>query len=493
MQKKRSFDWPEIVLSTSDSRTSQAIRRAVKAGQLRKIATRLYTSNMTDTPEEIIKKNRYFLLSALFPKAVISHRSALEGGVSSEGAVFLTYKYTKTVQLPGLSIRLIKGPGPDLEDTPFLDEMYIASQGRAFLENMQKSRQKTKEIKTLSASEIESRLERLIRVLGNEEVNNLRDQAKRVASRLKMQDEFAIFDKLLGAMMGTRSDELLQTAAGKSRVKGIPYDTARIDLFATLSVYLLQKELPRTVARTTTKQAKTNLSFFEAYFSNYIEGTEFAIEEAEKIVFENKIFPDRPEDSHDILETYRLVSDYQGMQRVPQSDEEFLSLLLDRHAVLMQAREDKHPGQFKNIVNRAGNTVFVKPDEVRGTLCKGFEFYQKLKPGIARAIFIKFLISEVHPFIDGNGRIARIFMNAELDTCNLCRIIIPTVYREDYLLALRKLSRNQDPDPYTRMLVTAQNFTNSISFESYSQALIQLQASNAFLEPTEGKLRIIPS
>ena len=32
-------------------------------------------------------------------------------------------------------------------------------------------------------------------------------------------------------------------------------------------------------------------------------------------------------------------------------------------------------------------------------------------------------------------------------------------------------------------------FTHSISFATYSEALIQLRAGNAFLEPTEGKLR----
>lgn len=158
----------------------------------------------------------------------------------------------------------------------------------------------------------------------------------------------------------------------------------------------------------------------------------------------------------------------------------------------MDAREDKMPGQFKDTVNRAGNTVFVKPDEVRGTLAKGYEFYKQLPLGITRAIFMMFLISEVHPFLNGNGRIARILMNAELDVANQSRIIIPTAFREDYLLALRKLSRMQDPAPYVRMLSYAQQFTASISFDEYNQALIQLRSSNAFLEPSEGKL-IIPS
>ncbi len=99
-----------------------------------------------------------------------------------------------------------------------------------------------------------------------------------------------------------------------------------------------------------------------------------------------------------------------------------------------------------------------------------------------------FLVSEIHPFVDGNGRIARIMMNAEFDAAQQSRIIIPTVFREDYLLSLRRLSRVQDPIPYVNMLSQAQKFTASIPFEDYHRSLSWLKASNAFLEPSEGKL-----
>jgi Fic family protein len=157
----------------------------------------------------------------------------------------------------------------------------------------------------------------------------------------------------------------------------------------------------------------------------------------------------------------------------------------------MGARKEVMPGSFKDTVNRVGNTVFVRPEEVRGTLKKGFDFYKKLTPGIPRAMFMMFLIAEVHPFLDGNGRIARILMNAELDAADQSRIIIPTVFREDYLLALRKLSTAHDPIPYVKMLSYAQQFTAAIPYDEYKKTVTQLQASHAFLEPHEGKLRIL--
>ena len=137
-----THEWPEIVISSKDNKTSQAIRRAHLAGKLYKIAPRVYTSNFKDSPETIIKRHRHQILGELFPQAIISHRSALDGGIATDGSIVLTYKYTKKVQLPGLTIRFIKGPGPDVDDFPFLNNLFISSQARALLENMQVGRKR---------------------------------------------------------------------------------------------------------------------------------------------------------------------------------------------------------------------------------------------------------------------------------------------------------------------------------------------------------------
>ena len=177
------------------------------------------------------------------------------------------------------------------------------------------------------------------------------------------------------------------------------------------------------------------------------------------------------------------------MSKTPTSLDALIALLQKRHLTLMSARPEKNPGHFKTEVNRVGNTVFVDPELVMGTLEKALPFYQNLEPGIKRAIFMMFLISEVHPFTDGNGRIARIMMNAELTAVNECHIIIATVYREDYLLTLRRLSHSRDPEPFIKMLNRAQAFTASIDFSDYQSTLSELRHANAFLEPFEGKLK----
>jgi fido (protein-threonine AMPylation protein) len=197
------------------------------------------------------------------------------------------------------------------------------------------------------------------------------------------------------------------------------------------------------------------------------------------------------EDSHDILETYKLVSNKTEMNIVPSNVEALLQILLYRHKVLMSTRISKKLGEFKDKNNRAGETHFIDHTLVKGTLIKGFDYYQALTEPFARAAYMMFLISEVHPFLDGNGRTARVMMNAELVKQGQAKIIIPTVYREDYMLALRKLTRQHEPTAYIIMLQRAHEFTTTIVGDDVNEMEEKLNASNAFKEHDGAKLKII--
>lgn len=218
---------------------------------------------------------------------------------------------------------------------------------------------------------------------------------------------------------------------------------------------LVKQEYPDYHDQNKSLSSYQNFAFFEGYFSNYIEGTEFTVQEARQIVVTATPMPARDEDSHDILGTYQIVSDRREMSAVPKSPDEMLQLLRQRHAVLLGARKTKSPGGFKDKNNRAGSTIFVDKELVVGTLKKGFDWHTLLQHPFAKAVYMMFMISEIHPFLDGNGRIARVMMNAELSAKGLSKIIIPTVYREDYMGALKKVSRQREAAAYIRMMLRA--------------------------------------
>jgi Fic family protein len=177
------------------------------------------------------------------------------------------------------------------------------------------------------------------------------------------------------------------------------------------------------------------------------------------------------------------------MNIIPSDAEALMDILLRRHKILLSQRTSKNPGQFKDQNNRVGERHFTDYTLVRGTLKKGFDYYNALTDPFSRAAFIMFLISEVHPFLDGNGRIARVMMNAELVNKGLAKIIIPTVYRDDYLGALRRLTRNEDPSAYIKMLQRAHQFSSMIHSEDMDEMQRLLEKSNAFKEHDEARLK----
>jgi Fic family protein len=117
----------------------------------------------------------------------------------------------------------------------------------------------------------------------------------------------------------------------------------------------------------------------------------------------------------------------------------------------------------------------------------GFEIYRGLTVPFHRAVFMMFLISEVHPFSDGNGRVARIMMNAELIAERESRIIVPTVYRNNYLQALKALSQSAIVSPIVRALDFAQRYTAAVDFSSVDTARTMLQRTHAFDDANEAE------
>lgn len=478
----------EVIFSSSDPKQAKVINRLIKENLIRKIAPRIYSGNLTDAPEKIVRRNLFNILGNLYPKAMLSHRSALEFKPTSTGNIFLTFTYTKKISLPGVTIRFLEGPGPIDGDIPFVGELYYSQLERALLENLQPARKPEPDSKILTLPEIENRLEHILDIKGEKGLNELRDRAKSVSAKLGLEKEYEKLNKLISALLNTRSINDLSSPLAIARVMGAPYDSTRLELFEKLFVQLKQEEFSDRPEQNTKIQAFKNFAFFEAYFSNYIEGTIFEIEDARKIIETETPMPARDEDSHDILGTYRLVSNRDEMKIIPSNADELLEILRYRHKILLEARTSKNPGQFKDRNNRAGETHFVDHKLVKGTLIKGYDFYQALIHPFAKAAFIMFMISEVHPFLGGNGRISRIMMNAELVKTDQTRIIIPTVFRDDYILTLRKLSRENDPVPYLRMLDKAQKFSRTI-VGSMDFMQDHLEKCNAFKEPDEAKLK----
>lgn len=473
---------PEVFLS--DARTSRAVGAAVEAGFARKIGPRLYTRNTEAPIEQVVRRNWQRIAALYFPGAVVVDRSAFEAMPAEDGSLFLDVGASRVrrepLRLPGLTIRPRSGPGPIPGDMPFMDGLNFSGPGRKFLDNMRPSRAgKGGVARTLSRSEIEDELVRLASLRGTEALNELRDDARETARLLDTAAEMERLDDLIGAILGTHETRL-ETAGARARRQGLAFDPRRSELFEALQALLLQTPL---LGRAEQPDSLPALSFIEAYFSNWIEGTEFELAEAEEIVFQGTVPEGRFEDAHDVLGTFELVDDPARRGRVPTGPDDLIAMLRSHHAVMLSRRPAANPGSFKLKPNRAGGTDFVHPDLVEGTLNEGYRYYEPLPAGLAKAIFMMFLISEVHPFVDGNGRVARVLMNAELTAADEQRVVIPPSFRDNYLQGLRALSRNHNPRPLVRVIDYLQQYAAAIQWSDLRGAEAILRQTNAFIPP----------
>lgn len=481
----------EIIFGSSDPNISRILNKKEKDGELRKVAPRIYTTNLIDSLENIVRRNLIEIIVHRYPDALISHRSAKEMRPTPSGDFFLTNSTTRRVtDLPGITLNFVKGPKASSYDIPFMG-MHISGEYRYMLENMQVTRKSGDESRVLPQDVIENKLEQLLLTGGEERLNRYRDDLRKVADELGMQPEFEKINRIISALLSTHDANALSSDSARALAVGNPFDAARVELFETLYDAIKDRYFVIRNNRNTDEESFRLFSFFESYFSNYIEGTEFDVEEAKSIVDSGIPLPRRDEDSHDIIGTFKILSNRAEMTRTPSSPDELFAILSHRHSILLEGRPHMNPGIFKTKNNRAGQTEFVDHKLVKGTLSQGFKFYGALTDPFARAIFIMFMISEVHPFNDGNGRIARVMMNSELVKADQSRIIVPTVFREDYILALRKLTRHKDPLAYINVMTKLHQFSDNLYGTDFTELKDYLRACNAYEEPSQAKLQII--
>lgn len=480
-------DLPPFLFPASSPAERRRVASLKRDGLVRSIGPRLYTSLPARQVATAVRRDWSSIVGALFPGALLTHRTALEYRPDPDGAVILTATTNRDVVYPGLTLRFLRGPGP-LPDDPSFMALRASSETRALLENLSTTRRGTRP-RVVAIEVVEERLERILRARDEAGLNVLRDRAREIAHQLGWAVELRRLEALIGALLGTRSTPLASPLA-RARANKTPYDASCLERLQLLFAEL-RAPVPEVPERFGSAAHYRHKAFFEAYFSNYIEGTTFEIEEAEEIVFHGKVPAARPKDAHDVAGTFLLVADRSEMQRVPGTAAELIALLRDRHRVMLENRPEVRPGELKTRANRAGDTHFVEPALVVGTLSKGVELLRDLEPGITRAIFVMFLVSDVHPFIDGNGRIARVMMNAELVSAGRSTIIIPTVYRDDYLQALRALTRRHRPRLLIDVLTKAQAFS-ALDFTTYAPVRKELERRNWFKEPDEARI-VVPA
>src|SRR5437660_10698697 len=157
----------------------------------------------------------------------------------------------------------------------------------------------------------------------------------------------------------------------------------------------------------------------EALLSSQIEGTQSSF--SDLLLFESNAEPGVPIDDVEEVSNYVAAMQH-GLRRIAGGFPLSLRLIREIHAILLRGGRgaNRTPGEFRRSQNwvggtRPGNAAFVPPPPERLMECldslERFLHDEKHKlPILIEAGLIHVQFETIHPFLDGNGRLGRLFI-----------------------------------------------------------------------------------
>lgn len=202
------------------------------------------------------------------------------------------------------------------------------------------------------------------------------------------------------------------------------------------------------------------------YSSNALEGNTLDWVETKVVLEDGLTINGKPMKDH--LETLGHAAAFDLLLMLAKQEtftEEDIKTL---HRLFYSKIDDTHAGCYrtKQVIVTGADVDFPKTDEIDGkmdNLIKDLaELKQNLHPveyaAMAHALFVN-----IHPFIDGNGRVARLLMNLALLQTGDNITIIPPAVRADYIRVLQHSNHN-DFKPFV-------NFISEMVHESQKEYL----------------------
>lgn len=187
--------------------------------------------------------------------------------------------------------------------------------------------------------------------------------------------------------------------------------------------------------------------------SNAIEGNTLTLAETEVVIRRGLTVHGKPLKDHlearNHLDAFRLLRRLVGDQTLFTE-----SVLLQLHALILRGIEDEWAGRYRAVPVRISGSRHIpsNPLKVPDLMAGLFAWYGSAPAGhpVEVAADLHLRLAQIHPFIDGNGRVCRLAMNLHLMRCGFPLTIIraANIQRAAYYHALSAADENGSPEVF---------------------------------------------
>ena len=181
----------------------------------------------------------------------------------------------------------------------------------------------------------------------------------------------------------------------------------------------------------------------QVYNSNAIENSTLSLEETEKILLQIDL--DRYITEREIFEAKNLARVVGYIEKKAKEKELTLEVILSLHKMLLSNIRDNIAGRFRknNEYVKVANHIAPAPKEITGLLEEMLADYhgshhENIEKRIAR---LHLTFENIHPFVDGNGRIGRILNNYLLIREGFVPMNIKFIDRQKYYDAFKEFDK----------------------------------------------------